>query len=164
MARTDRRHLWVAIALLAVDQATKQLAARTLKGMGRLTYLADTLRLQYAENPGAFLSLGASLSPTMRNALFLGGNLVLLGGCAWLLIRDAWTPRQQLGWWLVLSGGVANLIDRVLRGAVIDFLNVGVGPVRTGIFNVADMAIMLGVGLLIIGGRAAERTSDAPSA
>jgi signal peptidase II len=50
---------------------------------------------------------------------------------------------------LLLAGGVGNLIDRINQnGHVTDFLNVGIGPVRTGIFNVADMAIMAGAGLL----------------
>jgi signal peptidase II len=47
---------------------------------------------------------------------------------------------------LIVGGGVSNLIDRLRYGGyVVDFLNVGIGPVRTGIFNVADMAIMVGV-------------------
>ena len=55
---------------------------------------------------------------------------------------------------LMLSGGVGNLIDRVFNdGAVVDFLNVGFGSVRTGIFNVADMAIMAGLFLFIFVGK-----------
>jgi signal peptidase II len=50
---------------------------------------------------------------------------------------------------LYFAGGASNLVDRVMRGSVIDFLNVGVGPLRTGIFNVADMAILLGVGIFL---------------
>ena len=49
-----------------------------------------------------------------------------------------------------VAGGSANLVDRMTRGSVIDFMNVGLGPLRTGIFNVADMAIMLGAGLVIL--------------
>ena len=58
-----------------------------------------------------------------------------------------------LGLWLLFAGGFSNLVDRVVHGRVVDFLNVGIGPVRTGIFNVADMAIMLGVALLLGGSR-----------
>jgi signal peptidase II len=51
---------------------------------------------------------------------------------------------------LIFSGGISNFYDRASNnGAVIDFLNVGIGSLRTGIFNVADMAIMLGVFLLL---------------
>lgn len=152
-APLSRGHLALALALIAVDQATKLAAARWLKGAGRLAWLGDTMRLQYAENPGAFLSLGASLGPGVRNLVFVVGTAALLVGCLWLLVREAWTPRQRLGWWLVIAGGAANLIDRIARGAVIDFMNVGIGGLRTGIFNVADMAIMLGVGLLLLAGK-----------
>jgi signal peptidase II len=55
-----------------------------------------------------------------------------------------------LGLALVVAGGVSNLADRVARGTVVDFLNVGVGSIRTGIFNVADMAIMAGIALTLI--------------
>ena len=59
------------------------------------------------------------------------------------------------GWGLIAvalfaSGGASNLIDRLVRGSVIDFMNVGVGPVRTGIFNVADVAVMAGAALLAV--------------
>ena len=52
---------------------------------------------------------------------------------------------------MVSGGGLSNLIDRVTQGGnVTDFLNVGAGPIRTGIFNCADMALMLGVAILIL--------------
>jgi len=58
-----------------------------------------------------------------------------------------------VGFALILAGGVGNLIDRVLNdGRVVDFMNVGIGRVRTGVFNVADMALMAGVGLVLIVG------------
>jgi signal peptidase II len=50
---------------------------------------------------------------------------------------------------LFVAGGLSNLIDRVAMGTVIDFLNVGIGSFRTGIFNVADVAIMVGAAMLI---------------
>ena len=48
----------------------------------------------------------------------------------------------------MLAGGVGNLVDRVREGYVVDFLNMGIGPVRTGIFNVADVCIVVGMALL----------------
>jgi signal peptidase II len=62
--------------------------------------------------------------------------------------------RQALGLALVAGGGLGNLVDRFrLRGYVIDFMNLGLGPVRTGVFNVADVAIVAGVILLVLPGR-----------
>jgi hypothetical protein len=64
--------------------------------------------------------------------------------------RHGYVGLSGLGLVLFAAGGFSNWIDRVLQGRVIDFLNVGIGPLRTGVFNVADMAIMLGVGLLAV--------------
>lgn len=51
---------------------------------------------------------------------------------------------------LIIGGGLSNLIDRIInQGAVIDFMNIGVGSLRTGIFNVADVAIMVGMFIFV---------------
>jgi hypothetical protein len=65
---------------------------------------------------------------------------------------------------LVLAGGIGNLIDRVLHdGLVTDFLNLGIGSIRTGIFNVADMALTTGALVLVLACRV-ERVSPTPVA
>ena len=72
--------------------------------------------------------------------------------CSSDLLRNQWPRIAQIGLCLIFGGGVSNLIDRVARGWVIDFLNVGIGSLRTGIFNVADMALMLGVAIVLLTG------------
>ena len=52
--------------------------------------------------------------------------------------------------------------DRVARGRVVDFINIGIGPVRTGIFNVADVAIMLGVGVVILAELRRDKDAQSP--
>jgi signal peptidase II len=59
--------------------------------------------------------------------------------------------RPALGLTLFIAGALSNWIDRVLRGSVVDFLNVGIHSLRTGIFNVADVAVMVGVALVALG-------------
>jgi signal peptidase II len=66
------------------------------------------------------------------------------------LVRTHLTNIQRFSLTLFFAGGASNLIDRIYRGSVIDFMNVGIGGLRTGIFNVADLAIMLGMALLIV--------------
>ena len=66
-----------------------------------------------------------------------------------IAIRWNWDRLSKLGLVLFVAGGASNWVDRVAQGSVVDFLNVGVGPVRTGVFNVADVAIMLG-GVVIV--------------
>src|SRR5262245_11931400 len=147
-----------AVVLLAVvvttpgcDQVSKRLAAVHLAGSPRQSYLGDSVRLEYAENDGAFLSLGAGLPRWARTALFSAGAALLLAGCGVAALRHPWPRLPLLGLGLVLAGGLSNLVDRVARGSVVDFLNVGLGPVRTGIFNLADVAILVGVALFALG-------------
>ncbi len=103
----------------------------------------DALRLQLTENAGAFLSLGASLSNDLRFALFIAAIGVLLMGL------------------LIAGGGTSNLFDRIIHnGRVTDFINVGIGSLRTGIFNFADMAIMAGAILLIVGNHVAAASHN----
>jgi signal peptidase II len=64
-------------------------------------------------------------------------------------MRMRWSGTQLFGLGLVFAGGASNLVDRISRGSVIDFMNVGLGGLRTGIFNVADVAILVGVGALL---------------
>ena len=59
-------------------------------------------------------------------------------------------PPALFGLALVAAGSLSNFADRVAYGRVIDFLNVGIGGLRTGIFNVADVAIMVGVALFLV--------------
>jgi len=138
---------------IGCDQTTKYIATSTLQGELPRSYLADTIRLHYVQNPGGFLGAGGSLSPRLRFWLFTVMNCSLLGGVGFVLVKH-WSMKRStfLLLLLILAGGIGNLIDRVLYdGLVTDFLNVGVGPLRTGIFNVADMAVMgSSIGLLLL--------------
>jgi signal peptidase II len=139
--------LSAAIIVISVllDQAVKLLAANSLKGRPGLSYLGDTVRLEYAENTGAFLSLGAQLDQGTRTLLFVLGVMVIIGFCVVWLVKSAHTWLTIAALAAVISGGIGNLIDRVWRGSVIDFIYMGIGPVHTGVFNVADIAITGGL-------------------
>lgn len=142
----------VSLPIVVVDQATKALASEYLPRGEWFSSLLDTLRVGYAENTGAFLGLGGSLSPELRFWLFVvgvGAFLLLIAG--YLLFAKSQTTASVVGLSLLLSGGLSNFYDRVMNnGAVIDFLNVGIGTIRTGIFNAADMAIMAGLVVLFL--------------
>jgi signal peptidase II len=142
------------------DQVSKS-AARTMLHSGVTESLfSDSLRLQLTENPGSFLSLGASLPEHLRFTLFTAAVAVILVGlvCAALFARRLSTARF-VALALVAGGGISNLIDRLLYdGRVTDFLNVGIGSLRTGIFNLADMAILAGALLLVLRMRAETST------
>lgn len=137
----------VLVACVGCDQATKRMATVHLQGEPARSFWNDTLRLQYALNSGGFLSVGSSLSWEARRWIFLGLNgvaLAMLTG--FLLARPALAFSNFFAGSLILAGGIGNLIDRyVNQGLVVDFLNIGLGAVRSGIFNVADVAISAGL-------------------
>jgi|HubBroStandDraft_4_1064222.scaffolds.fasta_scaffold428306_1 signal peptidase II len=135
------------LGCVGCDQVTKAVARAHLVQAHSLSLLGDTLRLQHEENAGAFLSIGASLPEGLRRALFTaGGALLTLGAMGWALFSPRLKWSGVIGAALISSGGVGNLIDRFTQGGhVTDFLNVGIGGLRTGIFNVADMVLVLGL-------------------
>lgn len=141
---------------VALDQWTKHLAYEHLRGQPPIEYLDGVFVLTYALNRGAFLSLGRDWSDETRWWVFVVMNTLFMLGVLWYL---GWAARltqvelHSLAW--IVSGGVGNLIDRVMVGAVIDFMNLGIGSVRTGIFNIADIAITGGVVVLILAGAVA---------
>ncbi len=155
-----RTLLVVAILLSCVgcDQATKFAAKTSLSEVQAVTYLGGTLRLQVANNYGAFLGLGTSLPQRQRTALLsFGVAVALVAMLIYCLASSSSNPVTVPALALVIGGGTSNLIDRLYYGGyVVDFLNVGVGSVRTGIFNFADVFIMVGVLLLIFGNQSSR--------
>ena len=134
---------------ISCDRVTKRIAAATLAGGPTRSLLADTVRLDYAENTGGFLSLGSDLPAAGRAAVFVVTTGAMLCLAAFVVVRERIHGWALLGATLFIAGGISNWIDRAVHGRVVDFLNFGIGPVRTGVFNVADMAIMAGLALLI---------------
>lgn len=142
--------LIVLVSCVGCDQATKSIAVSNLSDMQEISFLGDTLRLQLAYNRGAFLSLGDSLPDVIRHSIFTVGVCFLLTGLfAYALFSRPGRFPVVLAVSFFLAGGVGNLIDRVInKGLVVDFINIGIGSLRTGIFNLADVAIMGGYLLL----------------
>jgi len=150
---TFRRGVLLCLLLLATagcDRVTKHYAMVTLAGGPSHSYLGDTVRLDYHENPGGFLSLGATWESQTRAVVFQLANGAFLLVALVMAYRYRWSRLAAIGLIVFIAGGLSNLIDRMAIGTVIDFLSLGFGPFRTGIFNVADVAIMAGVALLLV--------------
>ncbi len=165
MTRVGRRVALLAVAAITVgcDRVSKHFAAATLAGEPRQSFLADTVRLEYAENAGAFLGLGADWPPAMQTAVFTVGTGLILCAMAIAAFKYPLSGPARMGLALYLAGGTSNLVDRIVRGSVIDFMNVGIGSLRTGIFNVADMAILLGVAIFVFSHRPDAREAATPT-
>jgi signal peptidase II len=142
--------IFVSIISVGADQLAKY-AAKKLLPYGAITSLmGDTIRLQYLKNKGAFLSLGASLPEETRFWVFMVSvSLVLNIMFLYLIFSKRLSFLPTLAISLIFCGAMSNLIDRfTYEGAVIDFLNIGIGNLRTGVFNLADFAVICGVALL----------------
>ena len=142
----------ILIVSIASDQITKRIAQAYLSGSGTISFFHDFFVLSYVENTGGFLGLGAAVPETLRFWVFsvlVAVFLILLFG--YLIFSKAFTARQIFALSAVLGGGIGNLIDRLMnQGRVTDFMNVGIGPIRTGIFNVADLFITFGAVFLFL--------------
>jgi signal peptidase II len=141
------------ILLIGSDRTTKVLAQKELTGRGVLSFFHDTIRLVYTENTGAFLSMGADWPRSVGYIVFIIIPVIFLLAFAVYIILK----RYQLSlltffcYTLILAGGLGNIIDRVIHGMrVSDFLNFGIGNLRTGILNLADFYITTGISIIII--------------
>jgi len=129
------------------DQVTKNIARHDLANSNSISFLHDLFRLQYTENPGAFLSMGAGSPQNVKFWIFICFvGIFLTGMLIYLMVSPGNSKTKLISLSLVVGGGAGNLIDRIFNeGRVIDFMNIGIGSLRTGIFNVADIAISFGV-------------------
>ncbi|HEY8500459.1 MAG TPA: signal peptidase II [Clostridia bacterium] len=128
------------VLLVGLDQATKKIAEIYLSGKGTVQVLGNFLVLNYITNRGGFLSFGSSVNDYLWYAFFIILPLVSLLAISVYIIAKKRNDAYYLSFWVFFtSGGVGNIIDRILYGEVRDFLNIGIGSLRTGIFNAADI-------------------------
>lgn len=140
----------VFMANFAIDRITKIVAATFLKGKPAIHLLNDLIILKYTENNGAFLSMGADWPAFFKYSLLLGiPGALCIAGLGYCLFARQGTLRMAI-LVTIIAGGISNLIDRLLYDFnVIDFLNFGIGNLRTGILNVADLSITFGAIALV---------------
>jgi signal peptidase II len=153
MIRRFSLHLVLVVAVVTTigcDRVTKNVALAALADGTVRSYLGDAIRLEYVENAGGFLGMGANLPDAWRTTLFTIVTGLTLLGVGLVAVRGRSQVWLLTGACLVLAGGASNWVDRLVRGSVVDFMNVGIGPLRTGVFNVADVAIMLGASVLLL--------------
>ena len=153
MNRFRSRILPVGLAVVitvVLDQWTKQLALEHLQGAPDINYWGGLLRLTFVRNTGAFLSLGSDFPPLLRT-LFLEvfPAALLVGLCVYIFWERNLNKWQVVSLALIVGGGLSNIVDRLIYGHVVDMLHMKVATLQTGIFNVADMAIMAGMFIML---------------
>ncbi len=150
MNREKVRAFAVALLVLAADQVTKAVALANLSQVP-VPVLGDFIRLVIRYNTGAAFSVswGGPMVLLVFNVL---ASLFLI----FYMLRMKST-RVMLFLGLILGGALGNTLDRILQGPVTDFIDIGVGTLRWPVFNVADMALVIGGALLLLktGGKCA---------
>ncbi len=161
------RILWIPLAVVLVDQATKIWAHAALRGRPPLVVVPDFFQLIYSRNAGGLFGAFSEWGGALRVAVLIVLPVAAVGMILWLLLRGAEEDRRtRAGLALILGGAIGNLIDRVVRGEVVDFLDVYVsadrfpraagwlvdtfGMAHWPTFNVADSCIVAGAGLLLL--------------
>jgi len=176
-----RAYLLIALAVLLLDQATKLVAHARLPALGTVELIPGLFNLAYSRNPGGLFGYFSNLPDPWRIGLLTLFPLVAVGLILSFLITAGQAERVTLfGLSLILGGAVGNLIDRVFRGEVVDFLDVYVsheglaawlverfGTAHWPTFNVADSGIVVGASLLVLDmlrGRPAGQPETDPDA
>lgn len=149
--------LVAAALLVAADQGIKAWATAQLMPVGVMAVLPGIVELRYVLNDGMAFSMLAG-----KQGILIGvTSLMMIGVLVWL-VRGDMPLLERLSWTLVLGGGIGNLIDRVLNGVVVDYINVLF--MHFAVFNFADICVCCGVGLLILSilldGRHGKAASD----
>lgn len=131
----------IAAAIFVLDRWTKQWASTTLPFDQPVRVLGDVLRFTYTRNPGVAFGIGQGV----RFPYYLF-SMAAIAVILWMLLRPrGMTPGRRLALSLILGGAAGNLVDRLARGEVVDFIEVGVRTWHWPVFNVADSAVTVGV-------------------
>lgn len=142
--------LTIVLFTVGCDQVSKELTRTKVKPSAYIPIIDEHFILTNVENTGAMLGFGQNFPPIVKR-LFLQGLpfLVLLVLLYRILSKPNLNFLMLIAFALVVGGGMGNLIDRIAHGSVTDFFLIKFGFLRTGIFNIADVAVTTGVLILI---------------
>ncbi|MCZ4225045.1 signal peptidase II [Pedobacter rhodius] len=133
------------------DQISKHIVRNKISEYEYITVIKDRFTLTKVENTGAFLSLGDQLPYIFRLIILSGLPLLfLVYGLYFLFTKPRLQTSVQLALCFLIGGGIGNLYDRIVHGSVTDFMHMDFYFFETGIFNFADISIMIGIGILLV--------------
>ena len=142
----------IAAVNFSVDRITKIYAVENIRGQGTIKVVGRVFILHYAENDGAFLGMGGEMPEPLKTVMLILLPTVIV---ALAIVYTAFSGNIPISQLVCLSciigGGAGNLYDRIFNnGIVIDFMNFGIGNLRTGILNVADLSVTFGAIVFIL--------------
>ena len=132
------------------DQISKKIVRTEISDYEHISIIKDRFTLTKVENSGAFLSLGDNMPYIFRLIILTGLPLLFLGyGLYFLFAKRNLPMSMQIALCFLIGGGIGNLYDRIVHGSVTDFMHMDFYLFQTGVFNFADISIMIGVGTLL---------------
>ncbi|CAH0161382.1 MULTISPECIES: signal peptidase II [unclassified Pedobacter] len=132
------------------DQVSKKIVRTEISDYEHISIIKDRFTLTKVENSGAFLSLGDNMPYIFRLIILTGLPLLFLGyGLYFLFAKRNLPMSMQIALCFLIGGGIGNLYDRIVHGSVTDFMHMDFYLFQTGVFNFADISIMIGVGILL---------------
>lgn len=135
------------------DQVSKSVARNNIDETERISVIGEYVVLMKTENKGAFLGFLSSMeNPILKSIFLIILPIAVLFFILRMIIIDKNLDRYMIyGLCCIIGGGIGNLYDRILYRSVTDFMHIDLGGIfKTGIFNMADVSVMLGTGLLIV--------------
>ena len=137
---------------IGCDQVSKKIVRDQVEFRSTTEIIGETFILTNVENAGAFLGMGSDLNPIIKTILLLILPIVvLLFVLHYLLTKKDIDNLTVIGLSFIVGGGIGNMYDRILYGQVTDFFHIDFGGIfKTGIFNMADVSVMVGMGLILL--------------
>jgi len=140
----------ITLPIVALDQLTKSYVASHLRLYRTHAIIRNWLDVTYTLNPGAAFSLFSTMPAAVRGIFFLVLSCVATVALLVLITRASTSASSCAGFALILGGTLGNLIDRLMRGRVVDFIYFHHDAFSYPVFNVADSAITIGVATILI--------------
>lgn len=146
----NRRLLWLAALVLVADQISKRAIAAALHPGGVTVIIPGFFNIVHTDNRGVAFGILADAHSGWLVWLLILFSLAVMGMLAWLLLSNRIpSAAGQVGAALILGGAAGNVLDRVVRHSVVDFLDFHLHAYHWPAFNLADSAIVIGGGLIV---------------
>lgn len=145
-----KRLILILFILIGLDQYTKQIIYNNFYLYESIPVIKGFFSITYILNPGAAFGFLANMSEKYRVLFFVFITILAIGLVIYLLIKEKIFKLRSYAYTFILAGAFGNLIDRIWLGKVIDFLDFYINDHHWPAFNVADISISVGVGLLLI--------------
>jgi signal peptidase II len=144
------RWLWLSLAVLAADRATKFAIEKYTSLFFRHSIITDIVVLVHSQNPGIAFSMFSDSRSRWLTPVLVSSAVVVMGLLVWMIVTGrAGGALAQCGLALILGGAAGNALDRVMHGSVTDFLEVRLWKYIWPAFNAADSAITIGAILVL---------------